>query len=791
MAATVVVSGWFVVANPVAAACGCSAGGSSSCSGPGTCWKSSPEPSCPGGQWWCSCSCEDLGGGYVCHSCGGSNEEETCQEKKPGNVKLQNPADNSILTVNYTTLKYKNQGGWGEGCPTKKSNKIQYKEAVGGACSSGSWQNTSANLTGLKWETTYCWRVVRSNGSLSRTSDIWKFTTGSKPEITSSGFVSSTISRCSESQSSSGRLTGGANDANINNPVEYEIEFEYGRGADALRYVDLAFVANDTYQLSQTPEGSNQYRYFDELAPYLHDPSGLASFGVRVANLNTTPTFSSVNSTASPYFSDGVSSGDLSTASGIAQIKNIGSDSVVTQTGANSYRIKLQIEFKQVYTYKPLGVYVSVVGEAEDGSLVSHAATSTQVSSYNPNLVLERMDDWIVDMTPPSVSISDPTFISGDQFQLTWTISDNGNVTEVRSYCYFSEDAVATIEDQTVGGQIILNNTVKSYPEPDYCLVTTPGTNNRTYKVADGELTSNIALEVFARDNSCNETLSPGLIDIPTPWIMTLLNTVSVGGYQNLEIPQTSTQLSDIGLNLQNNDFFASYLNLSGIDTLGTPTSKQSKTQTFDRDYDNQATTPINFGYENWYQFALETVSNDATVVDSTATQLSGSLSAAYGIVDGSTYDVHHTGSLEISSGSVCDIRGIIFVEGDLRIEPDFLKANGNACVFIVQGSTHIGRGGHKSAGLPASATARHDRVEAMLVSNGDFVVEEDPVPSNQVADALHILGIVYANSVQFNRQLGLAQSAVQPSELFEYDPNLVYIFRERLDAVEFSLREY
>ncbi len=773
-------------------ACGCSQGGSTSCGGPGSCWKSSPESSCPGGKWWCQCSCEDLGGGYVCHSCGGSNPPNPCQESNPGSVTLQEPANNSLLAANSTLLKYRNNGGWGEGCPTKKSNRIQIKQAnTNGTCSGGAWQNTAAQQTDLAWNTTYCWRVVRSNGGRNTTSPVWKFSTPEPPEVTESGFVLSTINKCDIGDAVSGRLTGTTNDAAINNPVTFAIDFSYAGGADKLRHVDLAFVADNTYKANRTPNNSINERYLEEIQELSHDQAVLATFMLRASNLNLTPAFSSVDSNTSPYYGAAATSGSLTVGSGIAKLREIGSASKVIQTGANSYRAEFTIEFNPTYAYQPLSVYIAVIAESADGTLVSHHPQKSR-AGYDGNLVMQRVESWLVDMQAPSISISDANFIGEERFQLTWTILDTGEVEDVRSYCYFDEDETASILDETVNGNIELNGTPKGFPDPDYCLVKTAGVNARTYRVTAGALGSDIRLSAYAKDNACNITNANSLVDIPVPWLMTLFNATSVQGYNGVEIPNTSLALDDIGLTLDQKDYFSTYIAISGNNTLVSPINKQSQQGTYATEYTNNAENPRNFGYDNWYDLIEALVTEDMNVVNSSLTNVSGNLSTVYGLPVGTLGVVRHTGDLTFNSNTTCDMRAIILVEGNVVINPDFRKTTGNACVIVTQGNIRVERGTYKSIGIVAGAQAKYDVIQAMLVANGRLNILADPaVGSGVVGDGLYIRGLVYASEVDFNRRLNPNQSANQPSELIDYDPAYLFIFRELLSVAEFSLREF
>jgi hypothetical protein len=72
---------------------------------------------------------------------------------------------------------------------------------------------------------------------------------------------------------------------------------------------------------------------------------------------------------------------------------------------------------------------------------------------------------------------------------------------------------------------------------------------------------------------------------------------------------------------------------------------------------------------------------------------------------------------LAISNGFKCDAKGLIIVNGDLSIEPDFTNENQeDACIILVNGNITIERTGN-SPTAPSATT--YDTVEAFLIANG------------------------------------------------------------------------
>lgn len=739
---------------------------------------------------------------------------------KPSAVTLVSPADKRKLGSNSVNLRWSTTGDYGTGCPTQVNRRyIHVIPWPSSNCPSTlrnypitfeathrTWLYFSNNkrFNDLEWNHWYCWQVTKSNGTASSgtkaRSQVWAFKTPAPPPPTtptldSSTFVSSSITKCSVGDSVSGRLTGTANDTNINNPVGYEINVSYTPpNVTDIAEVRFAIVSN-SYLASfpnsgRVTDGDNEYLYLEALEPDLHDPTNLGNVGMRVTNLGTTPTYSMINSNTAPYFGSGSTSGNVTAASGIATLRDIGTNTTVT-AGTDSYTIRFNTEIKPTFANGDVTLFVSVLADDGSGGLISHDPQSDR-GSYDGNLIYQEVNNWAVDMSLPSVAIQDPVFSSGSDFSVRWDITDNGTIEEVRSYCYFGGPATATIRDITSGNDIAFDGNPKSYSDPDNCYVTSAGVNNRNYQVTSGSLTEDLVFGAYASDNACNVTETNLLGAIPDPWFLAMDQTVSSGGgIQDIEIPDTTTNLTDIGVDLTGNDYLGTYAVISGNVNLSSPVNKVSATGVYASSYNNKNLSPTDLGYANWYTLAVASLGQNETVASTGISTINSNLAGTYGVSANSKYFVRHSGDLSINSGVICNLKAIIVVEGDLTIDPDFTRTASNACLFIVQGDVNITQGQHASNGLTASDAANHDVVEAMFVVNGTFTTEIDPAPTGTVNDALLIRGLVFAENVDLKRILSPAQGTSQPAELFIYDPRHAFYFASSLKVSEFSLREF
>lgn len=219
---------------------------------------------------------------------------------------------------------------------------------------------------------------------------------------------------------------------------------------------------------------------------------------------------------------------------------------------------------------------------------------------------------------------------------------------------------------------------------------------------------------------------------------------------------------------------------------------------------DNSLTAYRSYGGQtNWYDFLRQIVvrnrgSNPSVI--NTASITSANINTALGATANALYVGERTGDLtigqEASSGSVvCNIKGVIFVTGNLTIVPDVrTSAFTNGCIYIVKGNITVGLGQRKNPGsaLP-SDPSQYDILEGMFITNGSFTVPIDQFGANDKWDGLFVKGTVISKTVSLNRDLRAYSNVTQPAEIYVYDPRYSAIpeLRIVIDFKKFSLKEF
>jgi hypothetical protein len=107
---------------------------------------------------------------------------------------------------------------------------------------------------------------------------------------------------------------------------------------------------------------------------------------------------------------------------------------------------------------------------------------------------------------------------------------------------------------------------------------------------------------------------------------------------------------------------------------------------------------------------------------------ISGSLRSLTGVdpADNCTEQyciLERTGNLTIDSGFVCDGKGLIVVNGDLIINPEFTNLTENdACIILASGDIQI------TEGLPNPGNPGYDTIQAFLIAKEKIIIDEDSI---------------------------------------------------------------
>lgn len=150
------------------------------------------------------------------------------------------------------------------------------------------------------------------------------------------------------------------------------------------------------------------------------------------------------------------------------------------------------------------------------------------------------------------------------------------------------------------------------------------------------------------------------------------------------------------------------------------------------------------------------------------------------------------TGNVSIPIKASCDVQGLIFVNGNLSIEPDFNLVSSNGCAFIVNGNITIGKGLQKTnTALGSPNPSVYDVLHGFFVTDGTFTaVKDDDAGAPNKWDGLYIIGGVRANTLQLQRNLNTTANSTQPAMIINFDPRYIELFKTDLTRTEFSIRE-
>jgi hypothetical protein len=132
--------------------------------------------------------------------------------------------------------------------------------------------------------------------------------------------------------------------------------------------------------------------------------------------------------------------------------------------------------------------------------------------------------------------------------------------------------------------------------------------------------------------------------------------------------------------------------------------------------------------------------------------------------------------SLIIDSGLVCDKKALIFVKGNLTINPPLYNSgspdslsNSDGCIFVVKGNVNIG------AGTNVSGNFEYDKVNAFIVSDGVITIGADSLTPPAIVDGVYINGGLISKgtpeSVDILRHLRLNERLVYPVFAIDLHP--------------------
>jgi fibro-slime domain-containing protein len=239
-------------------------------------------------------------------------------------------------------------------------------------------------------------------------------------------------------------------------------------------------------------------------------------------------------------------------------------------------------------------------------------------------------------------------------------------------------------------------------------------------------------------------------------------------------------------------DFLGSKVSLN----LQTSTTNQS-IETYN-DLNNKPRYGVNGA--TWAQYFANLMSiKNHTIEESAQTTVKNISELSATCNQGTKCFVKTTGDLTLQNQAVCDIIGVIFVNGKLTVADSLRNLNEDTgCIFVVNGSMRV-----ESVNTTYSIsrkdinTSIYDTLEGFfIVENGEIFIGKDKEAQDQgviYTDGLMVRGGLVQSSgsqrVDIQRTLGLRNN-IQPPVLMIYDPRYISLFLDILGYSNLRIKE-
>lgn len=752
------------------------------CEGVATCTADGGSPTCwQSGGATCAANCRDAATyrkwTQTIQTCSATETclngacVPACTSTNPTAPIINAPSSGSTLYSSTVAVSWSQNGSWGNGCP----NVNRYRVYIQPNCT-GSFINhsgdlnsstTNYNLTGLNWNTTYCLRVEKRNGTRTAQANS-TFTIGSPGSLSGSN-VSGDV--CS-----TGGITGRLGETSTSNPLTFNVSFNKNPASFNFTEVWLSIVpTTGPYAVTASPANAVTVSNNSVAARSITARIITSNNNAQIYQGGWGSTWGSLAST-----------GSIDNSTNTASLINIGTNSI-TNINGNQVNASFQIEFKNTF---PSGTYnVYAMGVLSDG--VTTVSTNPTTTSLN----MVRLSSWIFDMNSPSSVLNGPTVINPTDFSLEWIANDaQSGLKGVYSYVYSDVDT-ATIRNLNLGLDHPTTAAVLSYPaDAPNAGITASNLGVYSYQDQSPALGAQYTFRLFAEDRACNIAESTQSAQTVPPWPIAYQNSISAnGGFNTIRIPN----ISDFTVPFTT-DTGSAFLSTNSVYSgdLNIPQSRVSRNNLYTINYSNDAINlPVDTSFGNWYDYlkGLSLENSKSTIINTNldSYNITGSLSRFFGISANSKYVIVQNNSVDFNlSNAVCDIKALIFVGGSLNIQPEFTKTSGNGCVFISNGSLTITGGNYKSQTLLSSSVkSSYDIVEAGFIVD-TFNSPVDTQAPNQKWDGLYINGFMVNNIQTLQRDLNSTSNNENPAYVFRFDPELYFSFRSDLAKRSYSVRE-
>lgn len=768
------------------------------CGAPGTCFGMRQKP--PGG---CGCYTNAEGCGSGCGS-PPTNPPASCSFAKPLPAGLQAPLSGSVNNPKPITLKWVN-GNMGNGCPSVNYNRVYYK-IKNGTCVNNPALYAGTNYfaatnqytlnTELVWGQTYCWFVESNNQASVTTASaayslVAEFTVTKPPTYNGGGF--SGVDVCT--LQTSGRAGGNG----VTNPIDWTFSFNNPEPTNKpVWYIVLALPTTGAYAVNaDTFDWTTAYNYALNAGTFV--------YGMLYSPSTNTWSYHTLQRT--PLQWNAATGNSLNTADGHATLVDINSNTSHSETGS-TLSSKWRIQFNNTFPSGKYNIYGMVLMNNPNNGNPSAAVVSNDATITNPYMV-RKTGSWSVDVIAPSVNISGPTLNADGTFNMTWVISDNIAINDLRSFI-FSDSEGATLQDTTIGTTIPTSTVELNYPTPSNAGVTFKNQGVHNYKDLNPELGSEYKFKLVAKDTGCNFGEVTVKKDPFTPWIMGTNGDISGrGGIDKTKIPVISNFTNPF-TSITSTSFFSNYSSFSG-----TTTNAKGTTSRFSyvaNSYLDSAIISPHSTDALWYDYLQDLVKKNGktNVVSNTGNKtISSSFSASLGATVNTKIGVEYVGDVNVTSATVCDVRAIVFVTGNLNINPDITLGSVaptspitnqlyNGCIFIVKGNVNIAAGTSKTnLDKTASTLANYDIVNSLIITDGVLNIPNDPKGTGKKNDGIYINGGVIAKKTVVNgattlkRDINQEGNNLQPATLVNLDPRYKLMFGDDFASRDYNIREY
>lgn len=424
--------------------------------------------------------------------------------------------------------------------------------------------------------------------------------------------------------------------------------------------------------------------------------------------------------------------------------------------------------------------------------------------------------DWSVDLVLPNVTMTSNA-ISKSKIEVSWKVSDDSKILTTGGVAgLFDSDYTnpQQISNLSTNPATILNVPLNSFSTDKLWnrTLSAPFANPVSGKetvdigtISGGQL----RFEASAVDRACNLRAGNSVNDIGSPWLITKAGSVYVGN--NIKSPVKSysdsgllpkppsyswgvgsqPMLSSFSIDKSQTQVSTELLSLGGqsinkIIARSCDSPSACYTPHSLKSYADSNTAPKYLKLMEEYGSKLST---KYVNVQQNSDVLNGSLSAAGCNLASFPCGLKREGNLSVSAGFKCDREAVIFVSGNLELNPAITISGGakNGCIFVVGGNVTFKDGTNQSAG---SAFPKYDLFQAFVIADGKAIFERAPQSQN-ISDGLKIDGGVIAlggsdadPSVQWLRSLQLADNNEYPSVAIHLDPRYIFIAPDFFDGV-------